>query len=108
MEELQLYKEIVSEITDAKPGKMFGAECFNAPNGKAVAFFYKGNMVFKLTGEDEKEALSLDGTQLFSPTGRAMGGWVQVPFDYQYLWKEMAVAAMKYVSGLPPNQKKKK
>ena len=105
---LKLFREIAGAIPDAKQGKMFGAECFSAPNGKAVAFFYKGDMVFKLTGEEEKEALSLDGTHLFDSGGRTMSGWVQVPFDYSDRWHNFAIAAMNYVSMLPANTKKNK
>lgn len=105
---LRLFREIAGAIPDARQGKMFGAECFSAPNGKAVAFFYKGDMVFKLTGEEEKEALSLDGTHLFGSGGRTMSGWVQVPFDYSDRWHNFAIAAMNYVSKLPANTKKNK
>lgn len=40
-------------------------------------------MVFKLTGGIHQEALSLDGSQLFDPSGkkRRMKEWVQVPKD---------------------------
>ena len=104
-----LFKTIAEEMPEATPGKLFGAVCLKAPNGKAVCFFYKGNMVFKLTGEAEKEALSLDGTGYFSPMGhREMKGWVQVPYDYHEQWQSLAKAAMVYVSSLPANQKKKK
>lgn len=107
-EALTLFRIISTEIPDARPGKMFGAECFSAPNGKAVAFFYKGDTVFKLNGEHEKEALSLDGTHLFESGGRSMSGWIQVPFDYKDQWNNFAIAAMKYVSGLPANVKRRK
>ena len=56
-------------------------------------------MVFKLNSEPHKEALSLDGSQLFDPSGkgRAMKEWVQVPFDYNSQWEKFAKAAHKYV-----------
>ena len=95
-------------MPEARKGKMFGAECISASNGKAVCFFYKGDMVFKLTGEAEREALSLDGTHLFGSGGRTMSGWIQVPFDYSDQWYTFAKAAMDYVSELPANVKKKK
>ena len=52
-------------------------------------------MVFKLLGEMHSEALSLDGSQLFDPSGknRPMKQWVQVPFDYNDLWLKFAKAA---------------
>ena len=47
-----------------------------------------------------EEALSLDGSQLFDPSGkkRAMKEWVQVPFDYKDKWTKYAKEALKYVS----------
>ena len=104
-----LFRDIASTFPDATMGKLFGAECFKAPNGKAVAFFYRGHMVFKLTGEAETETLSWDGTALFCPDNhRPMKGWIQVSYDYKEQWPSLAEAAMVYVSSLPPNQKKKK
>lgn len=56
-------------------------------------------MVFKLTGDAFNEAFSLDGAQLFDPSGkkRPMKEWVQVPFDYSDNWEKFAREAMKYV-----------
>ncbi len=56
-------------------------------------------MVFKLFGEMHREALSLDGSQLFDPSGkkRPMKEWVQVPFHYNDKWKKYAKEAMNYV-----------
>ena len=109
LQSLELFEKICEELPDAKPGKMFGAACIKAPNGKAVALFYKEQMVFKLNGTAETEALSLDGSEVFDPMGsRPMGGWIQVPFDYADRWHSFAIEAMKYVSQLPPNEKRKK
>ena len=57
-------------------------------------------MVFKLTEEKHREALSLDGSQLFDPSGkkRPMKEWVQVPFKRSQNWAEYARSAMAYVS----------
>lgn len=93
-----LYQQIADEMPDAKQSKMFGARCLKAPNGKALAMFWKEYMVFKLQGDTAEEALSLDGAQMFSPMdGRAMNGWVQVPFDYADRWKRFAEEALAYV-----------
>jgi len=108
LEALALFHQIVSETPHAKPGKLFGAVCFKAPNGKAVAFFHRNHMVFKLDGEMKKEALSLDGTSLFTSGGRPMGAWVQVPYDYCHLWRSFASSAMEFVNHLPANKQRKK
>jgi len=87
---------------------MFGALCVKAPNGKAGVMFWKDYMVFKLTGEAEKEALSLDGAKVFTPMdNRPMNGWIQVPYDYASRWKEFAEKAMQYVATLEEKPKKK-
>ena len=58
-------------------------------------------MVFKLNGEMHSNALSLDASQLFDPSGkkRPMKEWVQVPFDYSDKWDEFANSAKEYVGG---------
>ena len=52
-------EKISKEIPGAKISKMFGADCIKAPNGKAVCMVWKDDMVFKLTGDDEKEAMKM-------------------------------------------------
>ncbi len=88
-------------ITGAEQSQMFGKPCFKI-NGKAFTSFFDNCMVFKLNGETHTEALSLDGSELFDPSGknRPMKEWVQVPFDYQDKWKKFAKAAFEYVSNL--------
>ncbi len=58
-------------------------------------------MVFKLTGDAHSDALSLDGSQLFDPSGkkRPMKEWVQVSAHYIDKWPVFAKAAMEYVGG---------
>ena len=93
-----LYHQIAAELPDATESKMFGAKCLKAPNGKALALYYKECMVFKLRGDAADEALSLDGAQMFTPMeGRPMNGWIQVPFDYADRWKGLAEEALAYV-----------
>lgn len=97
----ELFHQIADNLPDAKKSKMFGATCVKAPNGKAAFMVWKDNLVFKLTGEAEKEALSLDGTGLFDPMGgRPMGGWVQVPVAYEDKWPELARQSLEYVKTL--------
>jgi hypothetical protein len=83
----------------AVQSQMFGKPCVKI-NGKAFACFFENEMVFKLHGDMHKEALSLDGSKLFDPSGkgRAMKEWVQVPFDYKSQWEKFAKAAFDYVN----------
>lgn len=93
-----LYTEIGTKTKDAVQSQMFGKPCFKV-NGKAFICFFEDSMVFKLSGDQHKDALSLDGSKLFDPSGkkRPMKEWVQVPFDYADKWKKFAKASFDYV-----------
>lgn len=95
------YLKVGSSFEDTVQSQLFGKPCFKI-NGKPFVCFFEDAMVFKLTGDLHTEALSLDGSQLFDPSGkgRAMKEWIQVPFDYAGKWKEYADAALDYVSSL--------
>ncbi len=95
-----IYTPIGKEIKDAEQSQMFGKPCFKI-NGKAFICFFQNEMVFKLTGDAHKEALSLDGSKLFDPSGkgRAMKEWVQVTAKHTAEWKQYANDAVKYVGG---------
>jgi len=97
----ELFHKIASALPGAKESKMFGALCIKAPNGKSSAMFWKGDMIFKLEGKSEQEALSLKGAKLFDPMGgRPMKGWVQLSFTHSKLWPEFANKAIKYVKAI--------
>ena len=99
-EEESLFYSIGNDFENSVKSQLFGKPCFKI-NKKAFICFFKQSMVFKLPGETHKEALSLDGSELFDPSGkgRPMKEWVQVPFDYKDTWKEFATAALEYVGG---------
>lgn len=91
----ELFHEIAAGIPDAKEGKMFGALCFKAPNGKAAAMFCKEYMVFKIEGGDQDEALALKDAKIFEPSpGKKMGGWVQLSYDHAKKWPALSKKAM--------------
>ena len=97
----QLFHEIASALPNTKEGKMFGALCIKAPNGKALAMLWKNDMIFKLEGKSLQEALSLDGAKLFEPMdNRPMRGWVQLSFDYSGRWMEFAEKSLEYVANI--------
>lgn len=95
-----LFYSIGMEIENAEKSQMFGKPCFKI-NKKAFVCFFQNEMVFKLTGEIHRQALSLDGAQLFDPSGknRPMKEWVQLSYDYSDNWAEYAQSAMEYVAG---------
>ena len=97
----ELFHKIASELPDAKEGKMFGALCIKAPNGKAGVMFWKEFLVIKLEGEELQKALELKGAKIFTPMeNRPMGGWVQLSFDHSKKWKELTKKSMEYVKTL--------
>jgi hypothetical protein len=98
----ELFHTIASELPDVTEGKMFGALCTKTPNGKASTMFWKEYMIFKLSPEDEKEAMKLSDAKLFDPSGmkRPMKGWVQLSYKHASKWKALAVKATDYVRQL--------
>jgi hypothetical protein len=95
------FHEIARELPEGKEGKMFGALCIKAPNGKAAVIFSRDHMVFKLPEPELGEVLSLDGASEFDPMGgRPMRGWVQLPFEYADRWPSLAKQAVDYVKTL--------
>ena len=97
----ELFHKIASELPNVKEGKMFGALCIKAPNGKAGVMFWKDDVIFKLEDDDLKEALALKGAKIFTPMeNRPMGGWVQLSFDHSKKWKDFAKKSMDYVKNL--------
>jgi hypothetical protein len=98
MKEQDLYLKIGRALKGAEESRLFGKPCFKI-NSKAFICLFEKCMVFKLTGNEHKDALSLDGSQLFDPSKRKrhMREWVQVPVDYSDKWKIYSRAALKYV-----------
>lgn len=97
----ELFHQIATQIPDAAEGKMFGALCLKAPNGKAGILFKKDKIAFKLEETQMQETMSLDGARIFEPAdGRPMNGWVELPFSYAEKWPELAHKAMNFVRTL--------
>lgn len=99
----KFFHKIVNDIPDAIEGKMFGAMCVKSTSGKAVAIFWKNNMLFKLGKKEQEEALALDGasvgSHLYAPD-KPMKGWVQIPTKHADKWADLTAKAMAYVMTL--------
>ena len=105
----ELYHKIASEIPDVTEGKMFGALCMKAPNGKAGVMYWKGYIVFKLEDKDMETALMLKDAKIFTPMdNRPMNGWVQISDAHIAKWKHYAQLAMAYVKTIEVKPAKKK
>jgi hypothetical protein len=66
-QEFELYLAIGQQLELSHESQLFGKPCFKI-NGKPYISFFHNEMVFKLSGEIHKEALSLDGASLFDPS----------------------------------------
>jgi hypothetical protein len=86
--------EKLTALPGAKRSTMFGCPCAKVANGKAAFFYWKNDqaLVFKLTGQQQQEALSLDGAHVFQPKPErpAMTGWIQVPLAHQGRYQQFA------------------
>lgn len=94
-----LYREIGEQFENAISGQMFGKPCFKI-NGKAFICFFENAMVFKLTGDVHKQALELNDSLLFDPSGkkRPMKEWVQVAAEHKDQWQLLATSAYEYIA----------
>ena len=92
------YTAIGYSIPEAEPGQLFGKPCFKI-GGKAFICWFRDGMVFKLPPEVHREAMALEGAQLFDPSGkhRPMKEWVQVPSAHADKWETLAKAAVEFV-----------
>jgi hypothetical protein len=82
--------ELAQEL-DIVGASMFGMPSLKRRGGKAFAGLYGDDMVFKLAGDAQSDALALDGAHLFEPMpGRPMKAWVQVPPTHETQWTELA------------------
>jgi hypothetical protein len=101
MENERVFNELVSKISGAKPGKIFGASCMKSGN-KTAAIFWKNEMLFKLESKDQQEALLLEGSypskHLYSD--KKMMGWVTITESHSGKWLFFATKAIRYVSTL--------
>ena len=99
----KLFYQIIEDLPNAIKGKMFGAISIKSSNGKTAAFFWKGNMVFKLDEKSQEEALKLDsakiGSHLYAPD-KPMKGWVSISEIHSDKWPDFSKKALKYVGEL--------
>jgi hypothetical protein len=120
----EVFHNLANKVPEAFEGKMFGAKCLKLNTGKAVAIFWKDNMLFKLNSgkavaifwkdsmlfklddEARKEALKLEGAQigahLYDPK-RPMKGWVSIPSKHSNIWVDFARMAVKNVKNIKSN-----
>jgi hypothetical protein len=88
------FEAVVEELRnelDIVETSMFGMPSVKVRDGKVFAGLYGDDMVFKLQGDAQAQALVLDGAHHFEPmVGRPMKAWVQVPPIHETQWAELA------------------
>lgn len=94
-----LFHDLAGRMPETIKGKMFGALCLKCSNnGKAYLMYWNGFMIFKLHGEELKDALKLKNAKIFSPMeDRPMGGWVQLDNGQSGKFDDLAMKAHEYV-----------
>ena len=94
----QIARDLALSYDGVTTGQIFGTACIKT-HGKALAAFFQGDIALKLTSDDHRAALALDGARLWDPSGkhRPMKEWVQIPFACAQAWPDLAVRALNYV-----------
>ena len=94
----QLTKHLI-ENKDVVSSQMFGKQCLKV-KGKAFLALHKKSLVFKLSGDPHKKALSQKGAVLWDPSGkgRPMKEWVAIPAENLSNAKALANHALGYVA----------
>ena len=74
--------ETLSKNKNIVSSQMFGKQCLKV-KGKAFLALHKNALVFKLTGEEHKKAMSNKDAALWDPSGkgRPMKEWVAIPAE---------------------------
>lgn len=95
-----------------EPRKMFGYPCYFI-NGNMFIGLHQDNLVLRLGEDDRKTAMKKDkDVKVFEPMpGRKMGEYIVIPatiYSNKAAFDALLAKSMKYVSSLPPKQKKSK
>jgi hypothetical protein len=93
----EIADDAVARNGDVELSQMMGMPALKR-GGKLWVGFWKGEMVFKLVDQAEREqALALAGAHLFDPgeRGRPMKEWVSVPRTHEREWPKLAERALR-------------
>lgn len=101
-ETLRHYEQVAARLAaqGVKASSMFGMPTLKL-DGKALGGLYGDAMTFKLAPDALAEALRLDGSHLFDPSGmgRPMRAWVVVPVAHAHEWDRLASLALATIDG---------
>ena len=101
----QAFDALVEELARTKRAEkahMFGKPCMKY-RGNGFMAFSDGDIVLKLSGQSREDALRLEGSRLWDPSGqgRPMKEWVQIAGKHSGRWHDLAEKAIEYISTLP-------
>lgn len=94
-----LFQLIVARMTGGDPevtaGKMMSSPGIKFKN-KVFAFFYRGEMVFRLGKDFKPESAGLTHYSLLNPfkSKPPLAGWFQIPFVHADRWPALAENAL--------------
>ncbi len=96
---MEKFDEVGQSIQGTKKSNMFGVVCYKIGR-KPFIMLHEEQLVCKLYGEANDEALQLSGASHFNPMGgdKAMTNWVQIPMAHESLWEKYAIMAHTFVS----------
>jgi hypothetical protein len=101
-ETVRHYEQVAARLASRGviAGRMFGMPTLKL-DGKAVAGLYGDAMTFKLAPDALADALRLEGTHLFDPSGmgRPMKAWVVIPVAHAHDWERFAQLALASIDG---------
>jgi len=94
------FHKIIAQLPNGVEGNFFAAKCIKSTNDKTAAFFWKGDMTFKLDEETQSEALKIEGAKIGShlyAADKLMRGWILIPKKSSEKWIKFAKKAVDYV-----------
>ncbi len=98
-----IFRNIINQLPEANEGKMFGALCIKAINGKVATILWKETMLFKLDKAAQQEALQLEGAKIGShlyDSNKPMKGWICLPLKHSEAWIHFSKKAIAFVETL--------
>lgn len=106
-----LFNQLVEDLPEAKPRKMFGYPCAFI-NGQMFVGVFQDKLMLRLSEEDRARFLKLPGAKLFEPLpGRPMREYVELTqaiLDSKAECKRWLKRGLAYTQSLPPKVKKPK
>jgi hypothetical protein len=99
-----LIREAIGKKRDMESKKMFGGIC-HLYRGNMFCGVYKDNLILRLGDGEARRAISEGEGRPFDITGKAMKGWLMVPWNDAITGEKVEAwigMALDFVKSLPP------